>query len=329
MHPGKVPPELLTRLVYTHLGARRQEVLVRPRVGEDSAVIDFGDWAAVITCDPITGAGRRLGWYAVHVACNDLATTGAEPIALLLTLLLAEGTTEAGLEQIMRDAGDAAASLSVEIVGGHTEVTAGIDRTMAAVTVLGRARKGNVLSARGARAGDALLLTKGAAIEGTAILATDLGARLRGRVDEATLARAQRFIDSISVIPEGRIAAQAGARAMHDVTEGGVLTGAWELAEAAGIGVELWADDVPVHPDTQAICRALDVDPLALTSSGAMLIAARDTNRVAPALEEAGIPVRQVGVMTPRERVVVRGGSRTPLVPPDRDELWRLLSWFR
>lgn len=325
MKPGKVPPNLLESLVYSHLGARRPDVLVRPRVGEDCAVIDFGEWSAVITADPVTGAHRRLGWYAVHVACNDLATTGAEPVALLLTLLLTDRTTKLELEQIMRDAGAAAAGLGVEIVGGHTEVTPGIDHSMAAVTALGKAPKGKVLRAGGARPGDALLLTKGAGIEGTAILAADLVDRLGGRVDEATLARARGFIDRISVVPEGRIAAHAGANAMHDVTEGGVLSGAWELAEAAGIGVELWADEVRVEPETQTICRALEVDPLALISSGAMLIAAPDTKRVLQALENAGIPVRQIGVMTTRERVVVRGGSRVPLVPPDRDEMWRLL----
>lgn len=325
MKPGKVPPQLLETLVYSHLGTRRPDVLVRPRVGEDCAVIDFGEWAAVITCDPITGATNRLGWYAVHVACNDLAATGAEPVALLLTLLLSEGTTKSELEEIMRDADTAAAGLGVEIVGGHTEVTTGIDRSMATVTALGKAPKSRVLSARGARPGDALLLTKGAGIEGTAILATDLADRLQGRVDNATLARARAFIDRISVVPEGRIAARSGASAMHDVTEGGVLTGAWELAEAAGIGVELWADEVPVQPETQAICRVLEVDPLALISSGAMLITAPDAKRVTPPLHDAGIPVRQIGVTTARERVVVRGGSRAPLVPPERDELWRLL----
>jgi len=322
---GKIPPQLLEAMVYSHLGVQRPEVLVRPHIGEDCAVIDFGEWVAVITSDPVTGVVERLGWYAVHVACNDMATTGAEPVAILLTLLLAEETREDDLKEIMEDAGEAASSLGVEIAGGHTEVTTGITRTIAVVTALGKAQKGRVLRARGARPGDALLLTKGAGIEGTAILATDLAPRLVGRVDRAILTRARGFIDKISVVPEGAIAARSGASAMHDVTEGGVLMGSWELAEAAGIGVELWADQITVHPETAAICQALEIDPLALIGSGAMLITTPEKNIAVTALEVAGIPVKQIGIMTPRQRVILRGGTRSILEPPDRDELWRLL----
>jgi len=322
---GKVPPEILRRVVYTHLGSRRPEVLVRPHIGEDCTVIDFGEWVAVITTDPITGVFERLGRYAVHVACNDLATTGAEPVAILVTLLLVEGSTEEDLKSFMRDADEAASALGVEIAGGHTEVTAGITRSIAVVTAVGKAQKGRVVGARGARPGDALLLTKGAGIEGTAILATDLAAQLEGRLDTSILAKARGFTDWLSVVPEGTVAVRSGASAMHDVTEGGVLMGSWELAEAAGIGVELWADQVPVHSETQTICRALEIDPLALIGSGAMLITTPEKNTVMAALKEVGIPVNQIGVMTPRQRVVLRGGTRSVLEPQDRDELWRVL----
>lgn len=324
MLTGKVPPDLLTRLVYPHLG-RRGEVMVRAHLGEDCAALDLGEWACVLTCDPITTARQRLGWLAVHVACNDLATSGAEPVALLLTLLLKEGTTPEELEAVMRDAGAAAASLNVEIVGGHTEVTPGIDHTIAVTTAVGRARKDAVITAAGARPNDAVILTKGAGIEGTAILATDLAAPLRPVMGEAALARAQRFIDRISVVPEGGIAAAHGATAMHDVTEGGILTGAWELAEAAGRGIRLRADDVPVMPETQAICHALDLDPLALISSGAMLIATPQPRDVLLALAAAQIPAVEIGVITESERTVYREGKAMPLVPPPRDELYRAL----
>ncbi|MGH2398577.1 MAG: AIR synthase related protein, partial [bacterium] len=146
MKPGKVPTDVLQRLVYPHAG-RRPDVLVHAHLGEDCAVIDFGEWVAVLTTDPVTGARGHLGRYAVHVACNDLATSGAEPVALLMTLLLKEGTTEPELEELMREAGDAARRLGVEIAGGHTEVTPGIDHSIAVMTALGRARKGQVISA--------------------------------------------------------------------------------------------------------------------------------------------------------------------------------------
>lgn len=325
MKVGKVPADLLRRLVYPHLG-RRPDVLVHAHLGEDCAAVDFGEWTAVLTTDPVTGAVRHLGRYAVHVACNDLATTGAEPVALLLTLLLREGSTPEDLEAIMREAGSAAASLGVEIVGGHTEVTAGIDHPIALVTALGRVRREALISTAGARPGHAVILTKSAGIEGTAILATDLAGRLRAVLDDGMVERAQAFVDRISVVPEGLTAAGAGAAAMHDVTEGGVLGGGWELAEAAGIGIEIRADAIPVAPETRAICDALGLDPLRLISSGAMLIATGDPDRVLAALHQARIPAAVVGVMTARTRAVRRDGQVQQLQPPDRDELWRALS---
>jgi hydrogenase expression/formation protein HypE len=322
---GKVPANLLRRLVYPHLG-RREDVLVHAHLGEDCAAVDFGEWAAVLTTDPVTGALHHLGRYAVHVACNDLATTGAEPVALLLTLLLREGSTPGDLEALMQEAGATAASLGVEIVGGHTEVTAGIDHTLALVTALGRVRRDALISSAGARPGHAVIMTKTAGIEGTAILATDLADRLRSALDDGVVERGQSFVDRISVVPEGLVAANAGASAMHDVTEGGVLGGAWELAEAGGIGVEIQADAISVAAETRAICDVLQLDPLRLISSGTMLIAAPDAGPVLAALGAARIPAAVIGVMTAGTRVVHRAGGAEPLAPPDRDELWRALS---
>ncbi len=324
MRPGKVTPAALRGRIFPHLG-RRPDVLVHATVGQDCAVLDFGPTVCVATCDPITGAGEHVGRLAVHIACNDLATTGAEPVGLLLTLLLAEETAEADLDRIMREAGEAAQRVGVEIVGGHTEVTAGIHRSIVVTAAIGRAPKDAYVSAAGGRPGHALVLTKGAGIEGTAILAADLADRLRPTVDDATLTRARAFIDRISVVPEGRIGARCGATAMHDVTEGGIITGVWELAEASGTGARFDADAVPVAPETHSICAALGVDPLALISSGAMLIATPDPGPLQAELRQAGISSAVIGALTNGERVMVRQGRTSALVPPDRDELWRVL----
>jgi hydrogenase maturation factor len=324
MRTGKLTPIALRERIFPHLG-RRDDVLVHAGIGQDCAVLDFGPTACVVTCDPITGAGEHLGRLAVHIACNDLAATGAEPVGVLITLLLAEASAEADLDQFMREAGPAAQSLGVEIVGGHTEVTPGIARSIVVVSAIGRAPRRGVVTSGGARPGDALVMTKTAGIEGTAILAADLADRLRPAIGEAALARARAFIDRISVVPEGRIGARCGATAMHDVTEGGVLTGAWELAEASRCGVRFEADAVPVSPETQAICAALGADPLALISSGCMLIAVRDPGPLLAELARAGIIATVVGVLTEEERVVIRTGTVAPLIPPGRDELWRIL----
>ena len=323
---GKVPRDLLTRFVYSQLGMLRPDVLVHAQFGEDCAVIDFGEEVAVLTTDPITGAGSDLGWYAVFVATNDLAAAGAEPVALALTVLLAPDHAVEDLGRVMRDAAAAARTVGGEIAGGHSEVTAGIDRTIVIVTGLGRAAKNRVLRSGGARPGDALLMTKGAGIEGTAILARALENRLTAALGTGSVSPAKTFREEISVLPEARAAAQAGARAMHDITEGGVLGAAYEMADASGIGVRVVADRVPVRPETMAICRELRIDPLGLIGSGALLVATPDPARTLAAIESAGVLATQIGEFLPSDRWVRRRGHDLPLAPPAVDELWRALN---
>jgi hydrogenase expression/formation protein HypE len=323
---GKVPPDILDELVYRHLGARRADVLVHASFGEDCAVVDFGGGLAAVTTDPITGAGEDVGWYAILVGTNDLAAAGAEPVAVLLTVLLAPGRAADNLARIMRDAAAAAASLGVEIAGGHSEVVGGIDHTIVVVTALGRVMRDRLLRSGAAQSGDALLLTKAAGIEGTAILADQRRADLMKALGESGVARARAFRERLSVLPEARAAAAAGAHAMHDVTEGGVLGAVYELAAAAGLGVLLDADRVPVLPETRAICDALRIDPLALIGSGALLIATPETDRTAAAIAGEGVAVTVIATLGPGERRVRRAGRDTPLLPPERDELWRVLS---
>jgi hydrogenase maturation factor len=323
---GKIPADLLASVVYPHLGTRRPDVLVHAQFGEDCAAIDFGEEVAVLTTDPITGADADLGWYAVCVATNDLAAAGAEPVALTLTLLLAPERAAEDLARIMRDASAAAQTLEVEIVGGHSEVTRGVDRTIVVVTAVGRAPRGRALRSGGATAGDALLLTKGAGIEGTAILAGALERRLAPVLGAALLERAKGFRLQISVLPEARAAARAGARAMHDVTEGGVLGAAYEMAAAAGIGVRIDAARIPVLAETAAVCGVLGIDPLGLIGSGALLVATPDAARTAEAIARDGIRAEQIGQFVLRDRLVVRGGREFPLPPPAADELWRVLA---
>lgn len=323
---GKIPAALLDRLVYPHLGARRPDVLVHAQLGEDCAVIEFGDEVAVLTTDPITGAGPDLGWYAVFIATNDLAATGADPVALVITLLLPPEDAAADLERVMRHASAAATQLGVEIAGGHSEVTRGIDRPLIVVTALGRARRDQVRRSGGARPGDALLLTKGAGIEGTAILATVLEDRLTPALGEQVVARARAYRDQISVLPEARAAVRAGARAMHDVTEGGVLGAAYEIAAASGIGVHLDAGRVPVLPETAAICDFLGIDPLGLIGSGALLVATPDAASTADAIARTGIAVAAIGRFVQSDRLLRRGNDTVPLLVPAGDELWRILA---
>jgi hydrogenase expression/formation protein HypE len=322
--PGKVPPELLRRYALGR-GAPRSELLVGPGIGEDAAVVDLGGAVAVLSSDPITGASRNAGWLGVHVACNDIAAMGAAPLGVLITLLLPSDGAVAHLETIMGDVHRACLDLGVAVLGGHSEVTAGLRDPILTLTALGRAEGGRYVTSAGARPGDQLIVTKAAAVEGTAILATDFADELTAELGAELVEEAQRFWSEISVVREGVAAAAAGATAMHDVTEGGVLGALHELADASAVGLRVRLEQIPRRPATDAICGYFSVDPLALVSSGSLLIAAPKERRLAEQLRAQGIEATSIGEVAAGERRLLLRGKSMPLVPPPRDELWRLL----
>ncbi len=328
---GKIPPDILSRAVLSRLGRRRSDVLVHARLGEDCAIVDFGDDVCVVSSDPITGASRRAGWLAVHVACNDVAASGAEPVGILVTLLFPEGTEEEAVRSTMTEVHQAAMDLGIEVLGGHSEITAGIPRLILMLTAIGRAPRHRYVTSAGARDGHDIVLTKGAAIEGTAILAHDFFSLLSARLPLDVLQRARGLYDLLSVVPESRIASARGASAMHDVTEGGVIGAIYELAEASGVGVDVWAERIPVRPETDAICRAVEADPLRLVGSGGLLIVIPDGAGLVQALREAGIAAAVIGKVRggpDASRLLHRQGTDIELMPPERDELWRILEKY-
>lgn len=323
---GKLPPDLLRRVVLGRLGARRAETLVRAALGVDAAAVAFGEWACVLTVDPITTAGAGAGHLAVVVACNDLAAMGAEPLGVLPTLLFPAGVRVAEVADLAGQIDAAARELNVEILGGHTEIAPGLAAPLVVTTAVGRARPDRLLTAAGARPGDALVLTKAAALEGTSILAHDLADRLAGQVPEALLAEARGYRAELSVVPEGLAAAALGATAMHDPTEGGILGALWELAEASGSGFRVQAAAIPVRPATRAICAALGVDPLRLISSGALLIACPDGPQMVRELAARGIAAAVIGAVNSGGReLVLPDGTAAPVTTVERDELYRVL----
>lgn len=322
MKIGKLTPAALASTVFNQLGVRRSDVLVHAGIGEDSTVIDFGDWVAVLSTDPITGAAQEQGWLGVHVACNDVAAMGAEPLGVMVTLLFPESSTERDVSTLMADVHRAALDLGIEVLGGHSEVTPGISNTIISLTAVGKAPKSRFVTSSGARAGDELVLSKAAGLEGSAILAAERGGDLLPLIGGEALARARGFIHEISIVPEALAAVAAGATAMHDATEGGVLGAVFELALASNLGVELDAARIPVRPETRAICQHLELDPLRLVSSGALVIAAPDGQRVVAALAEKGIAATVVGRLTTGRRELLTPEGRRELAPPESDELW-------
>ena len=311
-------------------------MVLGPRFGEDAAVIDMGAKYLVAKTDPITFTAERIGWYAVNINANDIATLGARPRWFLATLLLPETrTTRALARSIFRDVLRACRSLGLTLCGGHTEITAGLARPLVVGLMLGEVDKSQLVRKESQRPGDLVLLTKGVALEGTAILAREKAPRLEAKLGKALIRRARRllFRPGISVVREALLAVRHGEiRAMHDPTEGGLFSGLYELARAGGVGLRIWLDKVPVLPETQAFSRVLGFNPFALIASGALLVvaSARTAGGVVAALGRAGISAAIIGEVRRASqgiRVLEPGGARLrPLTVPARDEIARLLA---
>jgi hydrogenase maturation factor len=295
--------------------------------------MDIGDHYLVAKVDPITFVAEEIGWYAVHINANDLAVRGARPCWFLMTLLLPEARAdEKMLEGIFTQVQDACRAIGATLVGGHTEVTQGLDRPILAGAILGEVEKDRLVTTAGARPGDAVLLTKGIAVEGTSILARECDPLLAERgVTPGVRARAREFLHrpGISVLPDARIALEAASvHAMHDPTEGGLATGLLELALAAGVGLRIEESAVPILPECRALCEALGLNPLGVIASGALLLTcpAGEADRLVAAWQAAGIPGWIIGAATrPEEglRLVSETGE-VPLPRFARDEVARL-----
>ena len=331
MKAGKFPPDLLERLL-AKIAIKDDRVLLGPKLGEDAAVLEFGDRVLVAKTDPVTFATHHIGWYAVQVNANDVACTGAKPRWFLATIMVPEGFSEDDAEGIFDQIVEACGALGVTLVGGHSEVTKGLQHPIVAGCMLGEAEKGKVVHTGGAQDGDSIVITKGIAIEGTSLLANDAeNALLEAGVESATIARAKELLFSpgISVVKEALTAcASVGVNSLHDPTEGGLATGLWEVAKAAGVGLAVEEGSIPVLPECTEICRALDLNPLGLLASGSLLITlpSEDVPRLLSTLEGEGIDGFEIGRITgPEEGVKIIGSSHElePLPQFERDELAR------
>ncbi|GMQ77381.1 MAG: AIR synthase family protein [Gammaproteobacteria bacterium] len=329
---GKLPAKLLEKLLARHARADAS-VLVGPGIGEDAAVIDMGERCLVAKTDPVTFATDEIGWYAVHVNANDVACCGARPRWFLATLLLPEHDTTPDLvEAIFEQMAGACGELDVTLCGGHTEITHGLERPIVIGQMLGDVGHDAFVAGAGARAGDVIILTKGIAVEGTALIAREKPTALAGVMDDKELERCAGFLrdPGISVVKDARLALQAGeVHALHDPTEGGVATGLWELAEAAGLGLRVDRERLPVLPECALMCRHLGLDPLGLIGSGSLLIAAprEHATRIIDRLADEAIAAAVIGELVGADegrRLRLADGSLQPLPHFSRDELTRL-----
>jgi hydrogenase expression/formation protein HypE len=329
--PGKIPLEILKEVVFKNLGTKRHEVVLGPSAGIDGAVIDIGNRSIIVSIDPITGATERIGWLAVNVNANDVATFGVEPAFLLSCILLPQDAGRKVVETISTQMDMVAKNLGIAIVGGHCEVTPGLTSPIVIGCTIGVAEKGNYVTAGGAKTGDKLIMTKSAGIEGTAILASDRESQLKKALNAGLIRNAKKFYEEISVVKDAIAAFRTGGvHAMHDPTEGGIAGGIHEMADASCLGVRILGEKVQVRPETAMICEFFQIDPLQLIASGSLLIATKPdfAEKVMNVLKKNMVEATIIGefLSSPENRSIVRRGGKTgDLVRPITDHLWRAL----
>lgn len=325
MKVGKLPTHQLESLLHGRVGALRKDVLVLPGIGKDCGVVDFGEEVCIISTDPITGAAKRIGRLAVHVSCNDVAASGGEPIGVQIAILLPESAADSVLTEIMDDVHQACSELGITVLGGHTEITSTVSEPLVVTTALGRCPKSAYLTSTGYRPGEAVLVTKAVGLEGSAILANEYAQELQGVAAE-TLREASQYLEEVSVVKEALAARDAGASAMHDITEGGLFGAVAELAHASGLGLYIKESLVPVRSGTRTICDRLGLDPLGLISSGSLLVITPHPEEVIEAVSAIGSTAAVVGhVMESGQASFVerRDGTVERLPNFYEDELWR------
>ncbi|MFQ5872440.1 MAG: AIR synthase family protein [Dehalococcoidia bacterium] len=334
MNVGKLPPRFLEELL-AKARTKDGRVLLGPGVGEDAAVVAMGgERVLVAKTDPITFVTDKIGWYSVHINANDIAVTGAVPRWYLATLLVPEGLSQEEVAEIFDQIVSACQSLGVSLIGGHTEITYGLERPIVVGAMLGEAKKSDITATSGAKPGDRIILTKGIAIEGTAVLAREaLDLLMQRGMQQGSIDRAREYLfdPGISVIAEANKArAFAIVHCMHDPTEGGLITGLREIATAARVGIRLEVDKVPVLPECREICDLLNLDPLGLLASGALVLTlpASQAKGLLVVLDKQGIGAYDVGEVLPAPeglRLVTSGGEEE-MPTFERDELARFFS---
>ncbi|MCH3962749.1 MAG: AIR synthase family protein [Clostridium sp.] len=322
MKVGKLSWDDLKNLIDNNKTVLRSDVRIRGGIGEDCSVINFGEKECVVSTDPITGAVKNSGKLAVHINCNDIASCGVEPVGILVTILAPEDCTLDDINAVMREIDIETRKLNVEILGGHTEVTRAVNKIVVSCTVLGKGRSGSAVSTSGAREGDDILVTKYLCLEGTSIIVSDYEKQLSSLLSKEEIEEAKSYIEYISVVKEGIISGKFGVNSMHDITEGGILGGIWEVAKASGTGFRIYMDKMPISKITRKLCSAYNIDPLRLISSGSMLITTHRGRDLVEILKNSGIKSCIVGKITKKNGILVNGKNETEVEPPERDELF-------
>lgn len=328
MKVGKISESILKRSVFKLIKAKREDVLMHWGIGEDCAALKLAaDEAFVICTDPVCGPASKIGAAAANRIVNNLASAGAVPVALLTSVLLPEETEEKELKLLMRSLQSACEAFGMVIIGGHTEVMAAVNTPIVNVTGIGKVRDGGLISTSGASAGQDIVMTKWAGLEGTVMIAEAKMDELCTRYSRAYIEGALDYRNDLSVLRDAQVAAAYGVSAMHDLATGGIFAALWDMAGASKTGFNVDIKKIPLRQETVEICEFYDLNPYQLLSGGSMLIACEHGQGLVDALYEAGIPAAVIGSFTDNNDKIIRYDDETRyLEPPKADEISKI-SW--
>lgn len=327
MKIGKLPEPVLIRSVLKEIHHRRDEVLLGPAVGQDCAALQVAaDEILVMSTDPITGTVKDMGSHCIHITANDLAAAGADPVGVMLTVMLPDTVEEAEIKTLIRDAEATCKALHMEILGGHTEITNVVRQPLISVTGVGKMKRDCLLETAKIQPEQDIVVTKWIGLEATTILAKEKEAELKKRFPSGLVDTAISFDQMLSVVPESRIAMEHGVTAMHDITEGGVFGALWEMASGAGVGLDVDMKKIPIRQETVEICEYFNLNPYQIMSSGSMMIAAYNGYELVRKLEQAGIHAAVVGrTNSGNDRILRNGEDVRYLDKPQPDELYKVM----
>jgi hydrogenase expression/formation protein HypE len=326
---GKIKNKFLKDIVFKHLGSPNERLLYGPAVGRDAAVVKLlNDKILVVKSDPITGALNHIGRYVIIINANNIAVLGARPLFFISTILLPINSAPDDLELICRDMDYAAKEINVSIIGGHSEICAGITNPILCGFMIGETTSDLIMTAH-SKPGDKLVMTKSAAIEGTAILAWDKEKFLKNKIGEKVLTSAKEFLNNLSILPEAQLALKVeGVTAMHDPTEGGILNGISEICEASNVGACIYEDLIPIAKETNEICEVFHLDPLHLISSGTLLMSLNPKylDQLSQVLNSNSIKVTCIGEIKEEKTITLikKNGTHEILTEQNQDQLWNV-----
>ncbi|HHT56051.1 AIR synthase family protein [Herbinix luporum] len=327
MKIGKIHETILKRSVLNQIKHRRDEVLLGPAIGKNCSIIDLnGEDLLAVSTNPLKDIMNNTGILAVHKTVNNIASSGAEPIGITLSILLPEDTEESSLKVLIHDVDMVCKELNIEVFGVEAEVTKVVNKPVLTVTGVGRLKKSDIEKGLAAIPGQEIVMTKWVGLEGTAILAKAKEEELLSRYSAAFINGAKSMLDYISVLPEVKIANQVGVTSMHNVTEGGIFGALWELGAAFKVGLEVDLQKILLKQETVEICEYFDLNPYMLISGGCLLMVTDKANFLVESLREEGIEAAVIGrIKEGNDRLVKNNDELRFLEPSQSDELYKVI----